>query len=235
MFPRWKGKLVLSIVLLLASGICWTVVYGACIKIGLTQKTYCMPVFALALNIAWEMVYAMNGTSIASGSSSSGIDPQTIVNWVWFLCDCVIVFTFFKYGKQWMPNLVKDHFACVGFLIFFTGAAAQLAFFFHLQWLEAAQYSAFAQNVVMSVLFVFMFLHRKGPEGQSLVIAMAKCIGTLAPTLQQGLVDGLNVYILIMGALCFLWDVIYICLLIKAGKSSEQHADIQQDTSTVGL
>lgn len=205
---------MISLMLLLVSGICWTVVYIACIKIGISQKTYCMPVFALALNIAWEALYAMNGTAIAL-DSSGGIDPQTVVNCAWFLCDCIIAFTFVKYGRRWMPSCAKNHFVIAGCLIFLTGAAAQLAFFFHLPWLEAAQYSAFAQNVVMSVLFVFMFLYRKGPEGQSLVIAIAKCIGTLAPTLQQGLVDSLNIYILIMGALCFLWDALYIGILAK--------------------
>lgn len=218
---------MLSLMLLLTSGVCWTVVYIACIKMGLSQKTYCMPIFALALNIAWEALYAVNGSMMAL-ESSGGIDPQTIVNWAWLLCDCVIAFTFFRYGKRWMPELAKDHFGIAAGFIFLTGAAAQLAFFFHLPWLEAAQYSAFAQNVVMSVLFVFMFLYRKGSEGQSLVIAAAKCLGTLAPTLQQGLVDDFNIYILVMGALCLLWDVLYIVLLTKDRSRLESKQNVQR-------
>lgn len=218
---------MISLFLLLISGICWTTVYIASIKIGVSRKTYCMPVFALALNIAWEALYAANGAAIALDSSGE-IDPQTIVNWAWFLCDCVIAFTFFRYGKQWMPELAKKHFVATGCLVFLTGAAAQLAFFLHLPWLEAAQYSAFAQNVLMSVLFVFMFLYRKGPEGQSLVIAVAKCLGTLAPTLQQGLIDGFNIYILVMGALCFLWDVLYIAMLAKC-RLCAQHEHRHRD------
>lgn len=206
---------MISMILLLVSGICWTIVYIACIRIGLTKKTYCMPVFALALNIAWEALYAINGTALTIENGSS-VDPQTIVNWAWMLCDCVIVFTFLRYGRRWMPKAVDRHFVAATVLIFVTGIGAQLAFYLNLPWLEAAQYSAFAQNVVMSALFVFMYFYRKGPEGQSLVIAVAKCLGTLAPTLQQGIVDSFNAYILIMGALCFIWDVLYIALLTKA-------------------
>lgn len=213
--------IMVSMALLLISGICWTTVYIACIKIGFSRKIYCMPVFALALNIAWEIIYAANGTVLAL-EASSPMDPQSIVNWAWALCDLVIVLTFFRYGKRWMPERIQDHFGLIGILIFGTGAAAQLAFYLHLPWLQAAQYSAFAQNVIMSILFIAMFFYRKGPEGQSLVIAVAKCIGTLAPTLQQGLVDEFNVYILIMGAICFVWDVAYIMLLAKAKTSRRE-------------
>ena len=210
---------MLSMTLLLISGICWTTVYIVCIKIGVSKKTYCMPVFALALNIAWEIIYAANGTALAV-SSNSPMDPQSIVNWAWAICDLLIVYTFFRYGKQWMPKTLQKHFMLVGLLIFATGLAAQLAFYLKLPWLEAAQYSAFAQNVIMSILFIAMYYYRKGPEGQSLVLAIAKCIGTLAPTLQQGLVDGFNIYILIMGGVCFVWDLIYIALLAKDKKRS---------------
>lgn len=205
---------MLSMALLLISGIGWTIVYLASIKIGFKEKTYCIPIFALALNIAWETIYAINGTMIAIDSNVLP-DPQTIVNGAWMLCDCAIVVTFFKFGRRWLPQELYGRFAITSALIFLTGIGFQLAFYFQLPWLQAAQYSAFAQNVIMSVLFVTMFFYRKGPEGQSLVIAIAKCIGTLAPTLQQGIVEGFNVYIVLMGALCLIWDLIYVSLLVK--------------------
>jgi hypothetical protein len=47
-------------------------------------------------------------------------------------------------------------------------------------------YSAFLQNLLMSVLFIDMFVKRGGREGQSLTIAVNKWIGTLAPTILFG-------------------------------------------------
>ena len=43
--------------LTLLSGICWCVVYEECIRLALTDKTYAMPFWALALNITWEGIY----------------------------------------------------------------------------------------------------------------------------------------------------------------------------------
>ena len=50
-----------SLVLAGISGICWTIVYIECIRLGFRQKTYAMPFWALALNIAWETMHAILG------------------------------------------------------------------------------------------------------------------------------------------------------------------------------
>src|SRR5204863_3713537 len=45
---------------------------------------------------------------------------------------------------------------------------------------KGASYSAFAQNLLMSILFIGMLARRGSREGQSLTIAVNKWIGTLA-------------------------------------------------------
>jgi hypothetical protein len=40
--------------LTLISGLAWTIVYIDSIRIGFRQKTYAMPMAALALNFAWS-------------------------------------------------------------------------------------------------------------------------------------------------------------------------------------
>ena len=47
--------------LTLLSGVAWMVVYVVAIRIGFHQKTYAIPAAALALNIAWESIYATRG------------------------------------------------------------------------------------------------------------------------------------------------------------------------------
>ena len=52
-----------------------------------------------------------------------------------------------------------------------------------------AKYSAFLQNLLMSVMFINMYIRRGTMEGQSLLLAYAKWIGTLAPTIIFGILD----------------------------------------------
>ena len=43
---------IIITLLIIASGICWSVVYRSSIRIGFKQKNYTMPLFALGPNIA---------------------------------------------------------------------------------------------------------------------------------------------------------------------------------------
>ena len=42
------------------SGLAWAIVYMESIRIGFRDKTYAMPIVALALNFAWESTYAVH-------------------------------------------------------------------------------------------------------------------------------------------------------------------------------
>lgn len=86
-------------------------------------------------------------------------------------------------------------------------------------------YAAFIQNLMMSVLFIDMLVKRKATEGQSMVIAVAKWIGTLAPTILFYLMYH-DVFILYLGASCAVFDVIYIVLLYNAIKASKRPAPL---------
>lgn len=46
--------------LTLISGLAWTIVYLDAIRIGFRDRTYAMPVAALALNFGWEAIYAVH-------------------------------------------------------------------------------------------------------------------------------------------------------------------------------
>jgi hypothetical protein len=196
------------------SGIAWTVVYIEAIRLGFRYKTYAMPIAALGLNIAWEWTYAVQG--LAS-------DPQlqAWVNLVWALADVVIVVTFFRFGRKELPGFVSRP-------LFIAWGAAIILSSFLVQWLfivefgtadhKAATYSAFLQNLLMSGLFIAMFVARRGPRGQSLVIGIAKWLGTLAPTILFGfLADSL--FVIGIGLLCSVFDLAYIGLLLWARRS----------------
>ena len=135
--------------------------------------------------------------------------------------DIAIIYTYFKFGKKEFPENAQKYFVSFSILAFITCAVIELAFFITFDPLGAAQYSAFAQNAAMSILFIVMLFRRNSTRGQSMTIAIAKCIGTLAPTLQQGVLWEINPYIIMTGAVCFVFDILYIYLLYRFKKEGK--------------
>ncbi len=196
--------------LTLLSGIAWTLVYIDAIRIGLKDKTYAMPLFALGLNLGWEALYAYH--SLAAGPSLQGI-----INACWALFDIGIVYTYFRYGRRYWPQAFSTNvFVGWSVLVFITAFVLQLIFVYEFGVHGGARYSAFLQNLLMSVLFISMLVSRRGVEGQTLLIAVAKWIGTLAPTILFGMIEQ-SLFITVVGVLCSVFDLIYIGLLLWAG------------------
>jgi hypothetical protein len=194
--------------LILLSGLAWTVVYVRCIRVGFRDRTYAMPLAALALNLAWESTYAGQGLAGAA-------NVQTVIDIVWTLADLVIVVTFFRFGRAEFPTLSGRVFVGWGVLTFATAYVVQWLFIGEFGWSDASEYTAFLQNLLMSVLFIAMFVARGGTRGQSLMIAVAKWIGTLAPTIVFGAYFH-SPFILGIGVLCSVFDLLYIGLLWHA-------------------
>jgi len=195
------------------SGIAWTIVYIDSIRVGFMQRTYAMPIAALGLNIAWEWTYAVRDLTH---------DPQLQgwVNLIWALADVLILATFFRYGRSEFPGFLSRP-------LFISGGVVIVVASFLIQWLfiaeftvdtKAAQYSAFLQNLLMSGLFIAMFVARRGSRGQTLLIAVAKWIGTLAPTILFGFIYG-SLFIIGIGLMCGVFDLVYIGLLIWAKRN----------------
>ncbi|WP_267202409.1 hypothetical protein [Limosilactobacillus kribbianus] len=205
----------MTLFLTLVSGIAWTIVYIECIRLGFKEKAYSMPLFALALNIAWEGIYSF--VDLQSFSA------QTIANLVWFACDLLIVYTYFKFGRKEFSANSQRFFVLISITVFATCLLIQLAFYWQFGLRYGSRYSAFLQNLVMSLLFIAMLFKRDGKRGQSMTIAVAKWLGTLAPTILMGVLQEVNVYVIICGALCSVFDIAYIVLLARWPKLSRQN------------
>lgn len=189
------------------SGIAWTIVYIDAIRIGFKHRTYAMPVAALGLNIAWETIYAVFALERA-------ISLQAVFNLFWALLDLIIVYTFVRFGRAELPKFVtRPLFVAWAALVFISAYIIQWIFIVQFGWTTAARYSAFLQNLLMSGLFIAMFVARRGSRGQTLLIAVAKWIGTLAPTIVFGVYENAT-FILTLGILCSIFDLTYIGLLI---------------------
>jgi len=199
-------------ILTLVSGVCWTVVYIEGIRRGLRDRSYAIPFYALALNLAWELLHTYLGLRTA-------IDLQTIINAVWFLFDIGILYTYFRYGKKYFPANLERWFVPWSILGLFTAFWIEYAFVRQFGTFAGGAYAAFLQNLLMSVLFITMLARRASTEGQSLTIAVSKWLGTLAPTIAFGIIgsrnSGPNFFITVVGLLCSAFDLIYIWMLSR--------------------
>jgi len=201
--------------LTLISGLAWTIVYIEGIRLGFKHRTYAIPFFALALNIAWESIYTFYGLR------TSPFDVQTLINAVWFLFDLGILYTYLKFGKQYfLESLPPGWFLPWSLLGLVMAFLVEYAFAREFGHLKGGSYAAFLQNLLMSVLFITMLVQRGSTAGQSLIIAVSKWIGTLAPTIIFGVLgtrtfNGPSFLIFVCGAFCSVFDLIYIWLLAK--------------------
>lgn len=198
--------------LAVVSGLCWTLVYLECLRVGLRDRTYAMPIFALGLNLAWEVLYAVDGLANWGRFGAFG-QTQTVINVVWAGLDVAILWTFFRFGRRAWPQLNVSLVVTLGVAALIVGAAVQGVFYVEFGARNAPVYTAFAQNLLMSVLFVDLLLRRGTASGQSMVIASAKLAGTLAPTISLGFIAGFNPYVAVLGLLCLVFDALYVVAL----------------------
>ncbi|CAN7576204.1 hypothetical protein [Arthrobacter sp. LjRoot14] len=84
--------------LTVVSGVAWTAVYVEAIRIGFRDRTYAIPAAALALNFAWEGIYA-------SRSVATVLSVQGVINIVWALADVAILYTFVRFGRAELPAM----------------------------------------------------------------------------------------------------------------------------------
>jgi hypothetical protein len=124
-----------------------------------------------------------------------------------------------------VPQKSKSTFIAWSVLALITALLIQYAIRREFGVAKGAGYSAFLQNLLMSILFITMLVRRGSREGQSLMIAISKWIGTLAPTILYGVVGegGFprgSFLILVTDGLCSVFDLIYIRLLAKLTRTT---------------
>ena len=226
--------------LMLGSALCWSVTYGLILRRGFIDKTYGMPVAALAANLSWEAIYTLNPQTAVQGA----------VNGVWLLLDVGILAQFVWYGPRELPGWSRPKllvgFACAAVV------ASSLIWFVGVDLGDEPYgiYAAFGQNLLMSLLFLQMLhLRRRLPQtdpstgrpvehprgglrGQSVWIALFKGLGTLfaSAAFAWGVVDDPSKHIATSHLLPLLYglilvaDVAYIIETWRRGRPTRYNA-----------
>ena len=160
------------VVLMLGSGLFWTVTYLLIIRQGARDRTYGMPLAALCANLSWEIIF-----SILQPPSPI----QHGVNLVWLVLDLIIFAQLLRYGPREFADLAPTTFyALVGVALAPAfGAVLLTSDTFH----DKGAYAAFGQNLMMSVLFIALLYRRRSLRGQSRGIAVCKLVGTALASL----------------------------------------------------
>lgn len=191
---------------LLISGFGWGIAYVDIVNRGFRDKTYGMPLFALALNISWEFLvgFVIN-------------TENNIYRWIsglWCVMDLFILYTYFRFGRRYFPAALAGYFVPWSLAAFVTGAIAMTAIIIPIGTWFGTLLTAWPMTLIMSISFVAMLHHRDGVEGQSLYIAISKFVGSLGAAYVLWRIGTVS-FLLPFAALVILYDVLYIGLLYK--------------------
>jgi len=201
--------------LLAGSALFWILTY-VFIIIKSKKDQFCgMPLPAICANITWEFLF----TFVMPLNSL-----QQAVTLIWFLLDCVILFQYFIYSKKAdkATPLNTTYQIVLSLLIMFLllhyGSALEFQD-------EMGLYSAFAINLMMSVLFVNLIM-TKGLLGQSLAIAYFKMIGTLCASIICYAKYPQSILLNIFYVLIFVADAVYVVMITQKSLHRSSSSDV---------
>ncbi|MFD9206342.1 hypothetical protein ACFVZM_08670 [Streptomyces sioyaensis] len=149
----------------------WIVAYCAIIYRGFRDRTFGMPITALAANLSWEVSYAFFLDPLG--------DHIHLLSIPCFIIDLIIAWQCWNHGAQDFESpFVRKYFKAI-----FCGAVLVAFPVVYLAFSEfrdpLGEYTGFGINFMMSFLFVSMLLRRDGVGGQSMYVAVFKWLGTL--------------------------------------------------------
>jgi hypothetical protein len=202
--------------LIILSGLSWIAIYAEAARVGLRDKSYAIPVWAIGLNLSWAVMH-----TLLVGQVDGPTLPVFIVA-VRLELDIVILYTWFKFGAKHFPsNPGEAWFIPWSLLVIAVSFILHSAFILEFGTEHGLAYTAVMQNLVMSMLFIAMLSRRKSKRSQSMIIGMAKLTASLSTTIFYGIVEveashGPNYLLLVIGFLSCLFDLIYIALLSQA-------------------
>jgi hypothetical protein len=204
----------LQTLILVTGGVFWILTYIFIISKGFKDKTYGMPLIALCANVSWEFIFSF---------IFPHNPPQLFINYLWFGLDIIIVIQFLKYGKSEFLSLSSKGLYAIFFVLLGIEFSTILV-----SGITAGEfkgvYSAFGQNLVMSILFITMLFKRNSLRGQSIYIAVFKMLGTGLTSIHYFLYEPITQSSLILPSLylsIFIFDVAYIHLVLRFYKKNK--------------
>ncbi|MFJ7732089.1 hypothetical protein ACIQXF_09355 [Lysinibacillus sp. NPDC097231] len=189
----------------LGTGLFWIITYILIIKKGFQDKKYGMPMVAICANISWEFIFAFMYPQN---------ELQRILTLIWFILDIFIMLQFLLYGYKEYKKIIPIKIYYSSFFITLVVSFFTILAMMHEFDDMAGTYAAFSQNLIMSGLFIALFIQRGNLSGQSMGIAVCKMVGTAFAAV------GFYMYfrtplITIISLATLIYDWIYIVLIYR--------------------
>jgi len=207
----WDVNTQMTTVLGIIADVLWMLAYIFTIRAGFLDHSYGVPLVAVCLNFTWEFIFSLI------------IRPESklrmVLTLLWLAIDSVILYQLFRWGACDQVPQIQAHFVAVVVGTLMLAAIGHLTFNYTYKE-HGGQEGAFIINLVMSILFVFLFFDRPGLHGLSYAAAWLKMIGTLILSLGNFSLmykqPKKYCFFFFLFAAIFLFDVIYVYLMTQA-------------------
>jgi hypothetical protein len=207
------GMIELSSVLGGAIALAWLVVYIDAIRVAVRDELVAVPPIGVLLNVAWDWLFGI----------SSLLNGNTLHAWgflSWAVVNIGVLVTLLRYGRRelpaWVGPIMYGVWVACGLcaaLATLTVTSAIIGFSQE----RALIYTALIDGVLLSALFIALFVHRNGARGQSAVIAAAKLVGSIAAMTLFGVLP-VSIPATTLGAITVTLDLTYLCLVLLADR-----------------
>lgn len=188
----------------------WLITYIIYIRNIKTKQFVEIPLIVVSLNIAWEFVW-----SFPFGSSVSdylGIAFQFGYG-LWFLFDCFIFWGIIRYGyKQFQNPVFRKHASSIAIITMILGLIFFYVFNISGYDTEIGTMSAYLDNVLISGLYIFLFVSHPDKSLFSYSVAWYKMLGTGLISLALVWHWSDNLLLVFLTSVVLLLDVFYIII-----------------------
>jgi len=154
----------------------WLLTYITYIKHIRKNKFVEIPLIVVALNIAWEFIWSFPFGSSVSNYLGTGLQVGYSL---WFFFDCYIFYGILKYGyKQFQTPFFRDNSKAIAILTVIFGLFFFYTFNIAGYDTEIGTISAYIDNVLISALYIMLFVSHPDKKLFSYPIAWYKLLGT---------------------------------------------------------
>jgi hypothetical protein len=202
---------VLQLVLFGTGALLWIVNYIFIIRNIIKHKFVEMPASVLCANVAWEFLWSW--IFVPDMGFAIGLGYK-----MWFVLDVYIVWNFYRFGYKQVSASVVPYYKL---LFTFALAAWVLCLYFFIdQKMDnpIGANSAYIINILISSLYIFLYLRIEDKTLFSITTAWTKWVGTGFISAMCMLRWPENHWLLAMCAACFLMDMFYMYLVVKGKK-----------------
>lgn len=206
-----------QMILFIIGCIFWLLTYIIYIKNIKSKQFVEIPLIVVSLNIAWEFIWSFPfgssvgnymGTSIQIGYS------------LWFFFDCFIFWGILKYGyKQFQNPFFRDNSKIIAIITVIFG----LIFFYTFKNAgydtEIGTISAYLDNIMISALYIFLFVNQDDKSLFSIQVAWYKMLGTGLISVALVWHWNENYFLMFITTVVLLLDIYYLFIVHKSRKS----------------